>query len=539
MTYNELAQVLETKNPETGKLYTLNDLNVFKMSDHRHRHAPGRHLRPGRLDQDKANQATATKFLQASFKGWIYCRDHVKDCVNIVLANGPALPRGHQTWQMNEINALIWPNRLGIGIMDPAQFAITAQIALKYGVIKKKATAGAYRHEVRRRRRSQRSKKQGVDVTGKSWTSRVSSSSRKAESKRLSREGDPQCPCSSKVAASSRRPTTTRRRVRRRRADLPHRRVAGRRSGPGDRRSREVRASRLHRPAHASRHAVRRHGDDRRRRVGPDGGGVRRHDLPRRLRHPAARVDVRRRARRVAVEGGRQADHRHGLPHGGHRPEGGRLAGGARVAARPGRHLLQALHGLQGRAHGRRRDALQDDGGGRGDRRARDGARRERRRDRRAREEGAGRGAHRAALARAHAAAGDRGRGDEPRHPALARRRLSRSTSSTSRAARPWSRSSGRARKAGTSGARRARSTSSSTTRSSSGPTSRARSTSTRRRRARRRTRTCSGTPCARTCCRPSPPTTARSPGRSRRRWAATTSRRSRTAARGSRTGCR
>ncbi len=33
MTYNELAQVLESKNPNTGKLYTLNDLNVFKMSD--------------------------------------------------------------------------------------------------------------------------------------------------------------------------------------------------------------------------------------------------------------------------------------------------------------------------------------------------------------------------------------------------------------------------------------------------------------------------------------------------------------------------
>ena len=46
MTYNELAQVLETKNPKTGKLYTLNDLKVFKMSDHRHRHAAGRRLRP-------------------------------------------------------------------------------------------------------------------------------------------------------------------------------------------------------------------------------------------------------------------------------------------------------------------------------------------------------------------------------------------------------------------------------------------------------------------------------------------------------------
>src|SRR2546430_10319820 len=32
MTYNELAQVLETNNPATGKLYTLADLNVFKMA---------------------------------------------------------------------------------------------------------------------------------------------------------------------------------------------------------------------------------------------------------------------------------------------------------------------------------------------------------------------------------------------------------------------------------------------------------------------------------------------------------------------------
>src|ERR671915_972049 len=33
MTYNELAQVLETENPDTGELYQLSDLNVMKMSD--------------------------------------------------------------------------------------------------------------------------------------------------------------------------------------------------------------------------------------------------------------------------------------------------------------------------------------------------------------------------------------------------------------------------------------------------------------------------------------------------------------------------
>ena len=51
MTYNELAQVLETKNPDTGELYTLDDLNVITMEDAGHGDARGRHLRPGQVDR--------------------------------------------------------------------------------------------------------------------------------------------------------------------------------------------------------------------------------------------------------------------------------------------------------------------------------------------------------------------------------------------------------------------------------------------------------------------------------------------------------
>ena len=61
--------------------------------------------------------------------------------------------------------------------------------------------------------------------------------------------------------------------------------------------------------------------------------------------------------------------------------------------------------------------------------------------------------------------------------------------------------------------------------------------TSTRRRRATRLTTTCSGTRCVRTRSRRSRPTTVRSYGTARRRWARTTSRRSRTAVPVSRTG--
>jgi NitT/TauT family transport system substrate-binding protein len=142
MTYNELAQVLETKNPKTGKLYTLKDLNVFKMASPQ--------VGTGMLEDnifttekylnDPANKTTIVNFLKASFQGWIYCRDHVNDCTNIVLNNGTALGHGHQLWQMNEINKLIWPNTSGIGHVPQKAVAQTALIAKTYKVIKKAPT---------------------------------------------------------------------------------------------------------------------------------------------------------------------------------------------------------------------------------------------------------------------------------------------------------------------------------------------------------------------------------------------------------------
>jgi NitT/TauT family transport system substrate-binding protein len=172
MTYNELAQVLEVKNPATGKLYQLSDLNVFKYSD----------LGTGMLQdgifvrgdwiKEKANQETAVKFLEASFKGWIYCRSHLAECTKIVLQNGPALPAGHQRWQMNEVNALIWPNRLGIGLMDPVEYKRTTNIAHTYKVIKKPATRASYRTDLARKALANL-KKQGVDVHGKGFKKSV------------------------------------------------------------------------------------------------------------------------------------------------------------------------------------------------------------------------------------------------------------------------------------------------------------------------------------------------------------------------------
>ena len=169
MTYNELAQVLESKNPATGKLYTLKDLNVFKYEDLGTGMLQDGIFVKGDWIKDQANQATAVKFLAASYKGWAYCRDHFKECVNIVVSQGTALPKGHQTWQMNEVNKLIWPNKTGgVGIMSSAAFKRTAGIAYKFKVIKKPATSAAYRTDLSKKAVAAL-KAQGVDVTGKSY----------------------------------------------------------------------------------------------------------------------------------------------------------------------------------------------------------------------------------------------------------------------------------------------------------------------------------------------------------------------------------
>jgi NitT/TauT family transport system substrate-binding protein len=168
MTYNELAQVLESKNPKTGKLYALNNLNVIKMQ------AVGTSMLEDNIFtttdylKNPANVETAKRFVAASLQGWIWCRDHQADCVKTVLANGPALPKGHQTWQMNEINALIWPASKGIGIMDPVAYKRSAKIVATYGKLKKVPGHEAYRTDIAQAA-LQGLKAAGSDVYGRKW----------------------------------------------------------------------------------------------------------------------------------------------------------------------------------------------------------------------------------------------------------------------------------------------------------------------------------------------------------------------------------
>jgi NitT/TauT family transport system substrate-binding protein len=168
MTYNELAQVLETKNPATGQLYKPSDLNIISMESVGTGMLEDGVFVRGDWISDKDNQETAKKFLAASFKGWVYCRDHVNECTQIVLNNGPTLGKGHQTWMMNEINALTWPAPKGIGVMDKAAYDRTAKIAQDFKVIKKAPSPDAYRTDLAQEAVDELSA-EGEDVNGSDY----------------------------------------------------------------------------------------------------------------------------------------------------------------------------------------------------------------------------------------------------------------------------------------------------------------------------------------------------------------------------------
>ena len=146
MTYNELAQVLETKNPKTGKLYTLDDLNVITMEDAGTAMLEDGVFVAGDWIDDEANQdiakGSSRRRSRAGPTAATISRSAPRTCSTAADAG-----QGHQTWQMNEINALIWPTPAGVGVMDQAAFARTADIAKQFGVIKKRRR-DAYRTDL-------------------------------------------------------------------------------------------------------------------------------------------------------------------------------------------------------------------------------------------------------------------------------------------------------------------------------------------------------------------------------------------------------
>jgi NitT/TauT family transport system substrate-binding protein len=175
MDYNEYAQVLEAKNPDTGQLYQPSDFNVLNWND------VGTAMlqdavwaNTEKLESDSTYQDTTVKFLAAALKGWVFCRDNAQKCRDIVVAKGSKLGASHQLWQMNQINQLIWPSTSKIGLVDETAWNKTVDIAQKTknaegATVLTKAPEGlAYTNDYVQKA-LEKLESQNVDVTGASY----------------------------------------------------------------------------------------------------------------------------------------------------------------------------------------------------------------------------------------------------------------------------------------------------------------------------------------------------------------------------------
>jgi len=140
-TYNELAQVIKAGHSvKSIGMIDFNNLGTGFLED-------GLFSSTSYLSSAQ-NRAVSVRFLRASFEGWMFCRDHVSACVNIVEKQVPNLDPRLQTWMMNEINKLIWPNQGGVGYMPPTGYKTTADNLFKYHVLKQAASPSSYRSDL-------------------------------------------------------------------------------------------------------------------------------------------------------------------------------------------------------------------------------------------------------------------------------------------------------------------------------------------------------------------------------------------------------
>lgn len=144
MIYNEYAQVLEATNPVTGELYKPEDMTVINWNDYRVAMLQDALFARAAWLAEGNNRDVAVRFVRASMRGWIYCRDNPAECVKFTTDAGSILGAGHQAWMMNEINALIWPSVDGVGVLNPIGWQQTVRVAKGAGIITAEPGIDAY-----------------------------------------------------------------------------------------------------------------------------------------------------------------------------------------------------------------------------------------------------------------------------------------------------------------------------------------------------------------------------------------------------------
>jgi NitT/TauT family transport system substrate-binding protein len=134
-TYNEYPVVLESGvKPEELNVFRVEDGGLAMLED----------TIFAKTDWVKDNRELAVKAVRATLKGWKYANENQDEAVDIVMKNVQegSTTREHQATMLKEILKLILPEGFTeeqIGTIPEDKFQTTADIALKYGLIKKAA----------------------------------------------------------------------------------------------------------------------------------------------------------------------------------------------------------------------------------------------------------------------------------------------------------------------------------------------------------------------------------------------------------------
>eukprot|EP00873_Tetraselmis_striata_P026539 jgi/Tetstr1/446803/TSEL_034283.t1 len=144
MAYNELGRLLLLTDDQGNFKYTINTPgapeNVMVYSaytiDNLLLPEDGLMIHAA-FAENKVYHDQVTKFLTAAFKGWIYCRDNEEACVNIIAPNygntKQQIEHTLQIWQLREVNRVMWPAAMGIGVHNWTEVMTAARIGREIG----------------------------------------------------------------------------------------------------------------------------------------------------------------------------------------------------------------------------------------------------------------------------------------------------------------------------------------------------------------------------------------------------------------------
>lgn len=129
-TYNEFAQLLEYIAPNATQLYKPENFSIFSFEDLGTATLQDSLFVSREWLNKTGNKDIAKRFLRAMTRGWIYCRDDLEGCVNLIWSGDD-----HQRWMMNEVNKLIWGTGETFGMMNSSKWLTTVDVLSSAGLI--------------------------------------------------------------------------------------------------------------------------------------------------------------------------------------------------------------------------------------------------------------------------------------------------------------------------------------------------------------------------------------------------------------------